>query len=148
MFCVVVDANVVAKTFLSKPDTQAALDLFGVCLENEVPIIAPDLLKYEVAQTALRYKVPVEKIFHIFENHISTLVEERAPNLEVWQKAEEIFSHGHVKSGYPSMYDSICHALAIVEDGVFITADKRHFEKVKNFGHIALLEDWETVFAE
>jgi predicted nucleic acid-binding protein len=46
------------------------------------------------------------------------------------------------------MYDSIYHALAIVEDGVFVTADNRHFEKVKNFGHIALLKDWETIFAE
>ncbi len=148
MFCVVVDANIVAKTFLDEADSQVALDVFGACLENEVPIIAPDLLKYEVAQTALRHKVSVKTVFKIFEDQISTLVDQQAPSLEAWQKAEEIFSHGHVKSGYPSMYDSIYHAIAVVEDGVFITADKRHYEKVKSFGHIVLLENWETIFAE
>lgn len=110
--------------------------------------IAPDLLKYEVAQTALRHKVPLEKVFQIFEKHISILIEQCAPGKEAWQKAEEIFSQGHVKSGYPSMYDSIYHAMAIVEDGVFVTTDKRHFKKAKNFGHITLLEDWKTLFAE
>jgi predicted nucleic acid-binding protein len=101
MFCVVVDANIVTKTFLSESDTQAALDLFGACLTNEARIIAPDLLKYEVVQTALRHKVSVEKVFQIFEDHTSTLVDQLSPNLEVWQKAKEIFGHGHVKSGYP-----------------------------------------------
>ena len=42
MFCVVIDANIIAKTFLSEFDIQAALDLFGACLENEVHIVAPD----------------------------------------------------------------------------------------------------------
>lgn len=148
MFCVVVDANVVAKTFLNESDSQAALDLLAACLENGVPIIAPDLLKYEVAQTALRHKVPVEQVFRIFEAQISTLVDQQEPDLATWQKAEEIFSHGHVKSGYPSMYDSIYHAMAIVQEGVFITADKRHYEKVKSFGHIVLLEQWPVIFEE
>jgi hypothetical protein len=88
MFCVVIDANIVTKTFLSEFDTQVALDLFGACLENEVHIVAPDLLKYEVAQTALRHKVPIEAVFNIFEDHISTLVDQLSPNLEVWKKAE------------------------------------------------------------
>ena len=101
-----------------------------------------------MAQTALRHKVPIEAVFNIFEDHISTLVDQLSPNLEVWKKPEEIFSHGHVKTGYPSMYDSIYHALALVEGGIFASVDKRHFEKVENFGHIALLKDRETIFVE
>jgi hypothetical protein len=32
--------------------------------------------------------------------------------------------------------------LAILHGGVFVTNDKRHFAKVKQFGHIMLLEEY------
>ena len=60
----------------------------------------------------------------------------------------KIASTGHEKSGFPSIYDSIYHALAIHEKAVFLTADKRHYEKSKSFGHICLLKDWENLFVD
>lgn len=53
---------------------------------------------------------------------------------------------GHDKSGYPSIYDSIYQSLAMQVEGVFLTADKKHFAKTKQFKHICLLKDWETIF--
>ena len=52
----------------------------------------------------------------------------------------------HEKSGFPTIYDSIYHALAIQLDAVFLTADKKHYAKAKEYGHIKLLSEWETIF--
>ena len=32
--------------------------------------------------------------------------------------------------------------MAIERNGVFVTADKRHFAKAKQFGNVVMLADW------
>jgi hypothetical protein len=56
-------------------------------------------------------------------------------------RAEKIDTTGHAKSGYPALNDSIYHAMAIERGGVFVTADRRHFAKSKQFGSVVLLAD-------
>ena len=56
----------------------------------------------------------------------------------------EMVRSGHPKSGFPSLYNSCYHALAIERDMTFITADKRHKTKTKVFGHILLLNEWKS----
>ena len=141
---VVVDANVVAKTFLSEADAPDTIKFFTACVAEKLQVIAPDIVKYEVAQTAMKHCYPVGRVMNIFRDQLSTLIDMQSPEGEVWEQAEAICQHGHPKSGYPTMYDSIYHAMAIVEDGLFITADKRHYEKAKTFGHIALLSNWQA----
>jgi len=65
--------------------------------------------------------------------------------MEHWVLAEWISKTGHANSGYPAMYDSIYHAIAIEASGVFITADRKHYSKANSFGSICLLENWESV---
>ena len=55
-----------------------------------------------------------------------------------------IVSDGQKNSGFPSLYDSVYHALAINNNCHFVTADKRHEAKTKQFGHIVLLDQWEN----
>ena len=59
-----------------------------------------------------------------------------------WAVAQKISENGNLKSGYPAMYDSVYHAMAIEGRGNFITADKKHYVKAQSFGSIYLLEDW------
>lgn len=59
-----------------------------------------------------------------------------------WMKAQEISRAGNPKSGYPALLDSLYHAAAIVEDGIFMTADAKHTTKTKGFGHVELLSEW------
>jgi predicted nucleic acid-binding protein len=55
-------------------------------------------------------------------------------------KAKEIITNSsHPKSGFPSFYDVSYHALAIVNECQFITADKKHYEKTKKEGYIELI---------
>lgn len=69
------------------------------------------------------------------------------PNRSAWLLAEKIAKAGHANSGFPSIYDSIYHALAIGASGTFITADGRHLAKTGGFGHAVLLKDWESLWA-
>ncbi len=85
----------------------------------------------------------LDDILRLFEDAIFRLVDMRSPDRFIWLQAEQICKHGHKKSGFPTMYDSVYHAMAVINNGVFITSDKRHYEKAKSFGHIALLDDWE-----
>lgn len=41
-----------------------------------------------------------------------------------------------------SFYDASYHALAIHQNGTFLTCDKRYVEKAAEFGHIQLLSDY------
>ena len=48
---------------------------------------------------------------------------------------------GQPNSGSPSFYDACYHAIALINDCDFITADKKHYEKTKALGNIRLLQD-------
>jgi predicted nucleic acid-binding protein len=137
-----VDANVIAKTIINEFDSDEAIEFLRECVSKKVVLIAPELIQYEVIQAVAKNKYPISKALKIFDSEISNLIEMKRPHHYEWLQAEKICKTGHVKSGYPSIYDSLYHAMAIVEDGVFITADKRHYEKSKEYGHIALLENW------
>ena len=50
------------------------------------------------------------------------------------------------ESGYPELSDSLYHALAIVNDAVFVTNDSKHAAKVNRFGHVKKLADYQKVF--
>ncbi|MCP4403694.1 MAG: type II toxin-antitoxin system VapC family toxin [bacterium] len=55
------------------------------------------------------------------------------------QKTLDMTKQGHEKSGFPTFSDSMYQAIAIREDALFITADKRHYEKTNHLGNIELL---------
>jgi hypothetical protein len=56
--------------------------------------------------------------------------------------AEKIARTEAPGGGFPTLFDSIYHAMAIERHAMLITADRRHFAKAGNFGHITLLADW------
>ena len=145
MSTVVLDACVAAKTFINESDSPEAVKLISACVKSKIQISAPDIFKYEISQIAVKKDCVLDDILHLFEDAIFKLIDMQDPNRFVWLQAEKICQHGHEKSGFPTMYDSVYHAMAIINDGVFITADKRHYEKAKSFGHIAMLDDWENV---
>jgi predicted nucleic acid-binding protein len=41
-----------------------------------------------------------------------------------------------------TFYDASYHALAIVADGQFVTADEQHLQRAAEAGHLAHLKDW------
>jgi len=63
------------------------------------------------------------------------------PTAKVRIHAIKMAGHGHKKSGYPEFTDCLYHSLALLNDAIFITNDKKHLAKVKNFGNIRLLSE-------
>lgn len=147
MKSIVLDANVIAKVFIDESDSNQAVDLMRYCIREKIAIIAPELLRYEIANILIKKQLPINKVMGFFEEQISHIIQYTNPSLQEWIKAEEIAQTGHEKSGYPSMYDSIYQSIAIERNALFITADKRHFSKTESFGHILKLEDWEVIQA-
>ena len=68
------------------------------------------------------------------------------PSLAIRMKAIEIARTGNPKSGYPELSDSLYHALAIVNDAIFVTNDFKHVAKVNRLGHVEKLADYQKVF--
>ena len=148
MTTLIIDSNIGAKLFTQEDDSQQAVDLFSAGVLNKYPFIVPELFKYEIASIAFRKRLPLEPILDFFDEHVDNVVTYEKPSTLTWLKAEEIARSGNTKSGFPSMYDSIYQALAIEHNGIFITADKKHYEKAKKHGHVLLLNEWEKIFSE
>jgi predicted nucleic acid-binding protein len=141
---IVPDASVFNKLFLDEPDRYHSVELLQHCIEADIDLVAPDILRYEVMSVAMRFGIPFAFVHDILDIHRSAGLRLLEPSLEVLLRAETIATTGHEKSGYPDLHDGIYHALALELDGVFVTADHRHFAKAKAFGGMTLLEDWRT----
>lgn len=140
---IILDSCVVAKTFAKEKDSNQATELIDECVAQHIKIIAPSIIEYELLQIAIKKNLPLTKVLELFEDIIFKIIDIKKVDSDVWLKAGEIANTGHAKSGHPSLYDSTYHAMAIKDGGLFITADKKHYEKTKDFGHIALLSGWE-----
>jgi predicted nucleic acid-binding protein len=143
---IVPDANIFTKTIYNEKDSKTAQDFFVHCLKENHKLIVPELFKYEIAQVCFKNDGDLEKLLDRFQAHAHTILTVTAPDKDTWLQAKEIADTGHEKSGYPSIYDSIYQSLAMQVEGIFLTADKKHFAKTKQFGNICLLENWETIF--
>lgn len=143
---IIPDANVFSKLVCIEDDTPQAKEFFKYCLRKNHRLIVPELFKYEIASVSKKKQTDLMKTLDMYEAQVNTIMTVASPSRDVWEQAEIITKEGHPKSGYPSIYDSIYHALAIKLEATFLTSDKKHFAKTKQFKNICLLENWETIF--
>jgi len=142
---VVIDASVFNKLFLAEEDSDQAKAFVSSVFMTDRTILAPTLLRLEVSKTALHFGLDFSVPFDLLKAHIDAGLVLIDPSDEVWLTAGEIARTGHKKAGYPTLEDSLYHALAIHADGTFVTADQRHLAKTKNFGHAILLSEWSAI---
>jgi len=143
---IILDASVAVKILHEEQDTNIAQDFLEACTTNDTHVLVPEHFLYELINVCQKLGIEVAnalKFFGAMKGSILTVV---TPDNAMWLLAEKIAREGHQKSGFPSMYDSIYHALAIESKGIFVTADRRHFAKTENLAHISLLSAWESVF--
>jgi predicted nucleic acid-binding protein len=136
---VVPDASVVLKWVLpsdDEPDAEKALLLRAAISDETVKAILPGLWLYEVGNTVARR----------FPEHaaawLSALMkfglEESLPSPRWLAKALELTDRYQV-----SFYDAAYHALALIHNGQFVTADARYISRVPELGGIVALSEWE-----
>ena len=134
----VIDSSVFNKLYLDEADRDKAQQLFIKAASGEVMLFAPDLLYLEVVNTAQRCGVPIDGVVELLEAQ-RYLMQLRAVTNDERKQALQIIASGHDKSGYPSIYDAIFHAMALCNRAVLVTADKRHYAKTQMLGSISLL---------
>jgi predicted nucleic acid-binding protein len=137
----IIDSSVFNKLYLEEPDSEQALALFERATRREFSLQAPDLLYLEVISTANSYQIPIDFVTQLLDFQTRHLLPLRPLNRAEMKKAIDITQQGHPQSGYPSIYDSVFHAMAICNDATLVTADRRHYEKTKQLGHIIQLKD-------
>ena len=140
----VLDSSVFLKIFFVEHDSEKAIKFLNETVTKRLPLLAPQIFIHEVYAACA-------KNIDIGWTHDLTLATLRKyqPYMEIVDLNEnlsalafQIAQTGHAKSGFPSFYDCLYHALAIQEKCTFVTADEKHFNKThKKFGHIKLLKN-------
>jgi len=136
----VLDANVFLEYIFDRSLCEISKQIIRGAILEEIEIILPSLMLDEITEVLCANLNSIEEL----ESHlryIEKLAKEEiikivVPNTEVRMKAIEIARVGHKKSGYPELTDSLYHSLAILNNAVFITNDKKYISKVKSIGHI------------
>jgi len=144
---IVVDANIVVKLLHEEADSDTAQRFLKACVEHEARLVAPEHFTYEMMSVASRLGIDLAHVLDLQEGLRETMLTLVTPNRSAWLLAEKIAKTGHPNSGFPSIYDSIYHALAIEAAGTFITADGRHLAKAESFGHAKLLKEWQSLWS-
>lgn len=132
---VVIDASVIVKMFLGEDGSELVKKLFRLTNAYKLTIFAPYLLRYELFNILSR-KVSdfgdVSKMFDIFEKLKIGFLD---PEDDYLKKAlKEVWADPKI-----SFYDASYAALAKNYDGIFLTADKKYYEKAKRDVEIVLI---------
>ena len=109
-------------------------------LENQISIIEPHIFYYEVFGISKKRGVDTNIVVDIINDYENSLLSYIKEDNNITKKALAITEYGNDRSGFPTFYDSVYHAIAIINNCDFITADKKHYEKTKDLGNIRLLE--------
>lgn len=147
---IVPDANVFLEMIYGRQLQATVRQLISHAIANEIQLVAPSLLLDEITEVLCGNLDNLQKVQqHLL--YLEQLVHEKVllvvvPSLAIRMKAIEITRTGNPKSGYPELSDSLYHALAIVNDAVFVTNDFKHVAKVNKFGHVEKLADYQKVF--
>jgi predicted nucleic acid-binding protein len=135
---VVPDASVLLKWVLpsdDEPEADKALLLRAAIRDEAVDALLPALWLYEVGNTIAR-RFPMHA-----SSWLSALIkfglEEASPS-QLWlAKTLELTQRYEV-----SFYDAAYHALALIHKGVFVTADTRYVNRVREAGSVMALGEW------
>jgi predicted nucleic acid-binding protein len=136
---VVIDASVILKWVLppdAEPYQHQALKLAEAVANSRIEVALPALWYFEVGNILIR------KYRQHGDADLADLREQLAgserPISEAWQN--QILRLTSLYS--VTFYDAAYHALAIVSQGVFITADEKYLKAVGEEPHIMHLKSW------
>jgi predicted nucleic acid-binding protein len=138
---VVLDANIYVKLFKKEADSQQAMALIHKLVREGVTIIEPSVVVNETITTCEFNKQEIGEVCDFFRAMIDSNIRFVEIDSDLIKETLTITQQGHIKSGFPTFNDSLYQAIAIREDALFITADRRHYQKAKQHSNIAMLSD-------
>lgn len=134
----IIDASVILKWILLEQEDhkEKALLLRKDFLENKVSLGIPTMALYEI-MNILAIKMPNIAVSFLSQLMALQMTEFRL-TLDVTATAIGIMK----KFKKISFYDSAYHAIAINNNGIFITSDKQYYQKTKSMKYIELLKNY------
>lgn len=131
----VIDACVAIKWILNEGNTKEALKLRYLYEIDAIQLIIPSFFFWEIC-SVLSKKEP-EMVLPFFSDL------KIADMLKCELSRDHTLRALKIMEKYPkiSFYDASYHALAMAEEGTFITADKKYYDTTKKEGHIQLLKN-------
>jgi predicted nucleic acid-binding protein len=134
----VLDTSVILKWYKEEEYTEIAVKLKRDLVEGLNNVIVPDLILYEMANV-LRFTEGFNEdlIKKSLESFIDLEVDIVIPTMEIIELA--------VKLSYDykiAVYDAVFIALAKLVNGIFITADKKLYEKVKELKFVKFISEF------
>jgi predicted nucleic acid-binding protein len=134
----VLDTSVILKWYKEEEYTEIAVKLKRDLVEGLNSVIVPDLILYEMANV-LRFTEGFNKdlIKKSLESFIDLEVDIVIPTIEIIDLA--------VKLSYDykiAVYDAVFIALAKLVNGIFVTADKKLYEKVKELKFVKFISEF------
>jgi predicted nucleic acid-binding protein len=141
------DANVILEYVFGRRYSESAKMLFEDAIRKKIQLLTPSIMLDEITEVLcgnLDDTVVIQRHLNYLERlSLHGVLHIVVPNTETRMKAIEIARTGHEKSGYPELADGLYHAVAILNGGIFLTNDGRHYSKVKNIGHIERLSEYQ-----
>ncbi len=137
------DANVFLEHIYARPLQEISKKIIRDAVLERIQLAVPCLLLDEITEVLCGNMESLADVqAHL--RHLENLARQKVlhvvvPSCTLRMKAVELARTGNKKSGWPELSGCLYHALAILHDGVFVTNDKRHFAKVRQFGYIILL---------
>ncbi len=137
---VVIDASVTIKWFVpddeAEEDADKAVQVFRAIQTSDLSPVQPVHWQAEVIAVLSRiqqedYKRNVQ-LLDILEFSI-------LDNLEIYQLASKL----SIELNH-HLFDTLYHAVALNQQALLITADKKYFQKAKVLGNIVLLSDYKS----
>lgn len=134
----VVDASVALKWFFrdrdDEPDAAVAVDILERFVAGELSLRAPCHFAIELCAVLARVAPATmrENLADLLD--LAIPVRDDAIVLARGMRLASELDH------HP--FDTLCHALAIEEETVLVTADRRYWRKGRDRGAIVMLEDW------
>lgn len=134
MRIVVPDASVLLKWVLptTEEGRDSALQLREAAIAGEITLMVPPLWLYEVGNTLAR-RFP-DQAAQLLDALVAFGLVERAATGTWRERALTLTREYGV-----TFYDAAYHALALVEQGVFVTADSEYVERTQAAGAVSLL---------
>ena len=132
----IVDSSVLIKLLQKEEDQEKAFELMDKFLRKTIELGIPTLAYYEVMNYISRIS-PLKSIL-IFSQLLMLKIDEFSVTLENMARTMQI-TQDFPKTAF---YDATYHALAIQNNGTFITADEKYYNRAKSLKHIQLLKDY------
>jgi len=135
---IVPDASVILKWTFSSPNEHnrdKALNILNAWISGRIEILLPKLWVFEVANVlALKNPKFAEEIMDIL---IGYRFPEYEANAEICKRTFELM--GKYRGTF---YDAVYHAVALINKGTLVTADKPYYLKSFKAGNISMLDDF------